>query len=305
MTHGQMPSLSLNGAVVPLDMVGELTVADAGGDLDEQLAEHGYLLLRGVHDPAKVAAARMEVLHRLAEVGEIISPIEDGIASGSSRRRELYPEAEDLGGFWRSVSEGPAVRAVINGAPITQLMSQLFQEPAAHFTFAWLRAMAKGRASPLHIDHPYMNRGSKRLVTCWTPLCDIDLNNGPIYVLEGSHGWNDIRAEFEGHDVDRDPSRPGHIEESPMALAKRKGARLLTAEFGLGDCLTFGMFTVHGSFDNNSATGAVRLSCDTRFQPAADPMDGRFSGPNPPAHNGLGYACLSASLPMTETAALR
>ncbi len=305
MTAEQKASLTLNGIEVPKGLVGALSAADRDGDLDQQLAQNGYLLLRGVHDPVEVAAARMEVLHRLAEVGEIGAPVEDGIASGMSRRRETYPTQEDLGAFWRSVSEGPAVRAVINGAHITRVMRQLFGEPAAHFTFAWLRAMAKGRASPLHVDHPYMNRGSDRLVTCWTPLCDISLNSGSLYILENSHTWGEIRAEFEGHDVDRDPSRPGHIEESPIALAKRKASRLLTAEFGLGDCLVFGMFTVHGSFDNNATTGAVRLSCDTRFQPAVDAMDERFSGANPPAHKGLGYACLSASLPMTETAALR
>ena len=305
MTLDQKTSPSLNGARVPPELVGALTVADKDGDLGQQLTQQGYLLLRGVHDPADVAAARMEILHRLAEVGEISTPVEDGIASGTSRRREVYPTPEDLGAFWRSVSEGPAVRSVINGARITKLLCQLFQASAEHFTFAWLRVMAKGRASPLHIDHPYMNRGSKRLVTCWTPLCDIPLNQGPLYVLEGSHTWKDIREEFEGHDVDRVPSRPGHIEESPIALAKRKESRLLTSEFALGDCLIFGMFTVHGSFDNNSDSGTVRLSCDTRFQPSADPMDPRFSGPNPPAHNGLGYACLSAALPMTETAALR
>lgn len=305
MTPAQKTSLSLKGIAVSPDLVGEMTVADKEGDLAQQLACHGYLLLRGVHDPEAVAAARLEVLYRLAEVGEIREPVEKGIGSGTSCRRETYPTQEDLGAFWRSVSEGSAVRSVINGARISRLMDQLFGEPAKPFTFAWLRAMAKGRASPLHIDHPYMNRGSERLVTCWTALCDINLNNGPLYVLEDSHRWEDIRSEFEGHDVDRDPSRPGHIEESPTELAKRKGGRLLTSEFGPGDCLVFGMFTVHGSFDNDSPTGVVRLSCDTRFQPAADPMDARFSGPNPPAHNGLGYACLSASLPMNETAALR
>lgn len=305
MNAEQNASLALNGIKVPCSMVGKLTVADKDGYLDRQLSEEGYLLLRDVHDPDEVAAARTEVLQRLAEVGEINDPFDDGIASGTSYRRNSYPKREDLGRFWRSVSEGPAVRAVINGPRITNVMSKLFQEPATHFTFAWLRTMIKGRASPLHIDHPYMNRGSKRLVTCWTPFSSISMSNGPLYILEGSHNWSDIREQFEGHDVDLDPSRPGHIEESAVALAKRKNSRILTSEFGLGDCLIFGMFTVHGSFDNNSKTGAVRVSCDTRFQPALDPMDERFAGLNPPAHNALGYACLSASLPLTETAIRR
>ncbi|MGI9391177.1 MAG: phytanoyl-CoA dioxygenase family protein [Boseongicola sp.] len=298
-------SLTVNGEPVPDDCVAELRAAEINGDIAEHLRQRGYLLLRGVHDPAEVDAARQEVLHRLSEVGEVKNPVESGLASGKSHRREVYPTTDDLGAFWRSVSEGKAVRNVINGPRIASVMDKLFQEPAKHFSFAWLRTMTAGRASPLHIDHPYMNRGSKRLVTCWTPLCPISLSDGTLYILEDSHTWSDIRQQFEGHDVDRDPSRPGHIQESPITLAERKSSKFLTAEFDMGDCLIFGMFTVHGSFDNNSENGLIRLSCDTRFQPSKDPMDERFSGPNPPAHNGLGYGCLSASRPMTETSISR
>jgi ectoine hydroxylase-related dioxygenase (phytanoyl-CoA dioxygenase family) len=191
------------------------------------------------------------------------------------------------------------LRRVIHGTRITELMSDLLGTPAAHFSFAWLRAMAAGRASPLHVDHPYMNRGSNRLLTVWTPLGDVGLDEGPLYLLEGSHRWPDLRAQFQGRDVDRDDHPPGHITDHPLDLASRHGARLLTTEFAPGDVLVFGMFTAHAAFDNTSATGRVRISCDTRFQPAADPMDDRWSGDNPPAHGGLGYGCLAASRPLT------
>lgn len=296
------PSLTIQGRPVPPDLLGDLVEADAAGDLASQLEERGYLLLRGAHDPASVLAARREVLARLAEVGEIREPAEDGVATGSSRRKALHA---DLGAFWQSVSEGPALRRVINGPRITALMSRLFGEAASHFSFVWLRAMTPGRASPLHVDHPYMNRGSTRLVTVWTPLGAVALTSGPLYVVEGSHRWADLRQRFEGHDVDRDPSRPGHMEEHPVDLATGRGTRLLTTAFAPGDCLVFGMFTAHAAFDNGSAGGQVRVSCDTRFQPASDAMDERFSGPNPPAHGGLGYGCLSAAQPMTAPALKR
>lgn len=300
-----MTALTIKGEAVENATVGTLRTADINGDLGEQLRQDGYLFLRNLHDPDSVEAARLEVLTRLGEVGEVSEPINLGIASNSSRRREIYPETADLGAFWRSVSDGKAVRAVINGPRIIAAMSRLFDEPATHFSFAWLRAMTAGRASPLHIDHPYMNRGSQRLVTCWSPLCTIARRDGPLYILEGSHHWADIRKRFEGHDVDRDPKRPGHLEESPMDLVQRKHSQFLTSDFKPGDCLVFGMFTVHGSFDNNTQSGQIRLSCDTRFQPAADAMDERFCGPDPQAHGGLGYGCLSASLPLTETGTLR
>jgi ectoine hydroxylase-related dioxygenase (phytanoyl-CoA dioxygenase family) len=184
-------------------------------------------------------------------------------------------------------------------------MEKLFGSSTAHFSFAWLRAMQAGRASPMHIDHPYMNRGTDQLVTCWSPIGPVNIDEGSLYILEGSHNWREIRNQFEGHDVDRDKSKPGHIQETPLELAQQNNSRFLTTSFNPGDCLIFGMFTVHGSFDNNSQIGRIRLSCDTRFQPAAQPMDPRFSGVNPSAHDGLGYSCLSAALPMDETSSLR
>jgi len=297
-----MTTLTIQGRPVPEQLVGDLVEADLNGDLAAQLEREGYLLLRGVHAPANVQAARQEVLERLVAVEEVAEPAADGIATGRSRRAELHP---DLGGFWKSVSDGPALRQVINGPRIEATMSRLFGEQATPFGFAWLRTMALGRASPLHVDHPYMNRGSNRLVTVWTPIGAVGLEEGPLYMVEGSHRWPELRERFEGHDVDRDPSRPGHLHEHPVDLAESAGSRLLTTAFRSGDCMVFSMFTAHAAFDNGSRGGRVRVSCDTRFQPAADPMDERFAGANPPAHNGKGYGCLSAAQPMTAAPATR
>ncbi|MGI9401080.1 MAG: hypothetical protein ACR2O0_07500, partial [Rhizobiaceae bacterium] len=103
-------NLTINGVTVPDTSVEKLKAASADGDLAAQLDRDGYLLLRGMHDAAEVEAARLEILERLAEVGEVSQPVEYGLASGTSSRREHYPAMEDLGAFWRSVSEGRAVR---------------------------------------------------------------------------------------------------------------------------------------------------------------------------------------------------
>ncbi len=293
---------TIQGRPVPNAIIGELVEAVVQGDLAAQLQCHGYLLLRGLLDANEVLAARHEVLARLAEVDEIAVPAEAAIATGRSRRAELHP---DLGAFWKSVSDGPALRRVINGPRIMAVMDRLFDAPSAPFGFTWLRAMAAGRASPLHIDHPYMNRGTGRLVTVWTPIGAVGRDEGPLYMVEGSHDWQELRARFEGHDVDRDPSRPGHLGEHPVDVAEAHDARLLTTAFAPGDCMVFGMFTAHGSFDNASVGGRVRISCDTRHQPASEPMDERFAGPNPPAHGGKGYGCLAAAQPMIAPMAKR
>ena len=52
--------------------------------------------------------------------------------------------------------------------------------------------------------------------------------------------------------------------------------------FNAGDVLIFGMWTMHGSVNNT--TDRWRLSSDTRFQPASEPVDERWVGENPIAH---------------------
>jgi len=287
---------TVDGRAIPPDLLGDMVEADLSRDLANQLDRDGYLLVRGLHDPAEVMAARAEVLARLADVGEIAEPPEDAVATGASRRAELQP---DLGAFWKSVSEGPALRRVVNGRRALEFAARLFGEPAAHFSFAWLRAMPPGRASPLHVDHPYMNRGTSRLVTFWTPLGAVARDEGPLYVVEGSHRDPSLHAAFEGRDVDRDKGVPGHFDAHPADYIAAKRVRLLSASFAPGDAVVFGMFLAHAAFDNASTGGRVRISCDTRFQPAADPMDPRFAGPEPPAHGGQGYGCLSAARPLT------
>ncbi|HAB44582.1 MAG TPA: hypothetical protein DCE20_00025, partial [Gammaproteobacteria bacterium] len=78
--------LKIQGREVQSDMIGSLRDANRNGDLKEQLLRDGYLLLRGLHDPQAVQAARIEILQRLVEVEEIVEPAGAGIATGRSKR---------------------------------------------------------------------------------------------------------------------------------------------------------------------------------------------------------------------------
>ena len=296
---------TIRGKPVPSTSINRMEETNLSEDLSSKLERDGYLLLRKVYDAHEVIEARKKVLWHLHKVGEVKDPYESGIFSGESNRRYFYPNTQKLGEFWQKVSEMEELRRVINGEKISKVMNTIFAEKADHFSFAWLRAMVQGKASPVHLDHPYMNRGTDKLLTCWTPLSQIAEDEGTLYVMQQSHLWSDITDKFIGLDIDASPSRPGHIEEVPLDLVVRKESVFLTSNFDPGDCLIFGMFVVHGSFDNNNKSGKIRLSCDTRFQPRSEPMDPRFSGVNPKAHKELGYGCLSSSLPLTETASLK
>ena len=82
-------------------------------------------------------------------------------------------------------------------------------------------------------------------------------------------------------DVDRDHVE-GAFSNDPLELIERYGGKWLSSEFETGDALIFGMFTMHGSLSNVS--DRYRISCDTRYQRADEPIDERWVGENPKAH---------------------
>lgn len=291
-------SIRVAGQPVPDGMLAPLRALDAGrpdpAAWRAALAQDGYVMLRGALDPGAVQAARAEVFGRLADVGEIAEPAVAGIATGTSRRAATQG---DPGAFWRSVCEGPRLRAVSHGARLGTIAGALLGTPAKPFDFLWLRTMLAGRASPLHFDHVYMNRGSADVLTAWIPLGDVPPAAGPILFVEGSHRFADLIDRYRGVDVDRD-AMPGSFPEDAIGFARSRGARLLTADFRLGDVILFGMFSLHGSCDNMMDGGRVRLSCDVRWQPAGDPEDDRWFGAPPPGHGGRSYGGVNSARPL-------
>ncbi len=289
------------GQPVPADQLGQLVeVADWQHQRDQLpalLQRDGYVLLRGALGKDAVLQARRDVLQRLAAVGEVAEPVDAAVATGTSRRAALHP---DLNAFWRSVCESPLLRAVTHGPVLAEVSAALLGGATKPFDFLWLRTMLEGRASPLHFDHVYMNRGSSHLVSAWVPLGDVPVIAGPLVVVEGSNRFDDLAARYRGVDVDRD-GLPGSFPIDAVAFAAGRGARLLTSDFSAGDVILFDMFTLHGSCDNRMGGGRVRLSCDVRWQLAADTEDDRWFGRPPKGHGDLSYGGLNGAKPLGET----
>ncbi|MEO7937032.1 MAG: phytanoyl-CoA dioxygenase family protein, partial [Burkholderiaceae bacterium] len=237
--------------------------------LPQMLERDGYLLLRNALPVDPVRRARHDVLERLAAVGEIAQPVEAAVATGSSRRAEMHP---DLNAFWRGVCESPLVRAATHGPALAEISAAVLGGTTEPFDFLWLRTMLEGRASPLHFDHVYMNRGTPNMVTIWVPLGDVAVEGGPLVVVEGSNRFTDLQDKYRGVDVDRE-GLPGSFPDDAVAFARSRNTRLLTSDFNIGDVIVFDMFTLHGSCDNRMGGGRVRLSCDVRWQRAGEARD--------------------------------
>lgn len=272
--------------------------------LRRAFAEHGYVLLRDVLPHDDVLAARKEVFGRLAEVGEIEEPVEVGIATGTSRRRELKP---DLGAFWKSVSEGRQLRRVTHGRRLRALVGLLFDAAARPHDYLFLRPAPVGNATNLHYDYPFFAGGASQIVTCWLPLGEIPVCDGPLVVVEHSHRFEDLISPIRSAALSSDPEAFAAAQAAAyqssaadtLEFVRSRQARLLTTHFRPGDAMIFSGFTMHGSLDNHSPQGRVRLSVDVRYQPAAEPDDDpRFFGPHPLGAKGGSYGEQKAAQPL-------
>lgn len=268
-----------------------------GEELRRRFEQDGYLFARGVVCEAAVQAAREEVFGRLAEVGEIAEPPADGIFTGESRREELQP---DKGAFWRSVSEGPAIRRVTHAPETEALISMLQGESAFGHDFIFLRPGVPGRFTYLHFDYPFFSRGSQRVVTAWTAVGPVPTIEGSLFVVENSHTFEDLLSDTREIDYNSTASPQVQLTGDAVEFVRSRGSRILTANFEPGDLIVFSMFTLHGSFDNASPINRARLSTDVRWQPRSEPADERYVGPDPQGTTGIGYAELNGAKPLTQ-----
>lgn len=287
----------VKGRPVPESLVGELrdsaSLLDDPAGLRRRLQEDGYLFLRGALDRDEVLAARREVLARLEAVGEI-APGTD-LFTGRSERKAKQP---DLGAFWRSVSEGPKLRAATHGAAIERILTAVADEPVRGMDYVFLRVGVPGRATGVHFDYPFFTRLHDQVWTVWTPMGDAPVSRGPVVVVENSHRFKDLVDDLVGFDIVRDTHRKADLGMDAMELAQARGTRLLTADFRAGDVILFGMYLAHGSLDHHDDSGVVRVSTDVRWQPARLPMDPRYFGDNPTGTTGAGYAELNGAKPL-------
>lgn len=256
--------------------------------LRARVEEDGYLLIRGLHDPERVRAARLDILQKLDANGQIDPsyPLDEARVPEGGR-------GAFLGGS-REVTRSEPFLNLVESPEVMGFFRRFFEADVLTFDYKWLRVVGPGGFTGGHYDIVYMGRGTQDLYTVWTPIGDVPLELGPLAILAGSHRFERIRETYGKMDVDRDHVA-GWFTSDPVEMVDRYGGQWQTTEFRTGDVLIFGMFTMHGSLNNQ--TRRYRLSCDTRYQRAGDPVDERWIGENPIAH----YAWTKGeTIPMEE-----
>ncbi len=249
--------------------------------LDAQMDEDGYLLVRGLIDRETVMNGRRAILKYSEDNGN------QPFKPGTELMEAVYnPEGRMCRVMGqRPVTHQPDVLAVLEGTALTRFFQKFFDTSVLTFDYKWLRFVGPTHHSGPHFDYVYMGRGSQRLHTCWVPFDDVPVDKGTLAVLVGSHNlpsFERVRNTYGKTDVDRDRT-PGHFGKDPLAISDKYGGSWQTANFNAGDVIVFTMHTMHASTRNMS--DRWRISCDIRFQPAGDPVDGRWVGENPISHS--------------------
>jgi hypothetical protein len=278
---------------------GELTdctpLLDNLQTLRQHMREEGYLLFRGLLNYDEVVAARRSMLERLAEQGHIDPnyPLMEGVAAPTTRVA-FKPDI---------AVKNPFVHQVVYAGPMMRMFEQFLGGPVRHFDYTWIRAVSPGLSTSPHMDVVYMGRGTKNLYTAWTPYGDVPRSMGGLMVLEHSHLNQRLVNGYGSKDVDEycenrvgpgytkmggggNISPGGWLSRDPVKLRQRLGGRWLTTNYRLGDVLIFSVFLVHCSLDNQS--NRIRITSDTRYQLASEPVDERWIGENPIAHGPTG-----------------
>lgn len=201
------------------------------------------------------------------------------------------------------------MRAVTHGMTLRNVLETVLGEPARPHDLLYLRPTPAGCSTNLHYDYPFFAGRSQRIHTAWLPLGDVPISDGPLAIVEGSNRFDDLIDPLRAHDFAAQHSNDTVQEAAydavnqadPITFVRERGTRILSTDFRAGDLFVFGGFTLHGSLDNCSPAGRVRLSCDVRYQPAADPSDDeRYFGPDPRGSKGGGYGDMRAAKPLTE-----
>ncbi len=261
-------------------------------ELRLRMLEDGYLYLKALLNPQQVWQARQEIAACLAAEGKLEpnSRVEDCIAQpglSMSFRPDL-------------AQQSPALKKLLYSGRMMEFFQVFLGGDVRPYDYTWLRAVAPGLGTYPHCDIVYMGRGTDQLYTAWTPLGDIPWNVGGLMILEKSHCLETIKNSYGRLDVDsyctNRKTAPlyasgqkwwnGALSKNPVSLRSKYGGRWLSAEFNAGDVLLFGMFTIHASLDNHSPS--IRLSSDSRYQLASEPVDERWVGTNPVGHSAAG-----------------
>lgn len=232
----------------------ESTLADPA-ELRARLATDGYVFLRGVLPVDQVRDCRARVL---AVHAEALLPGTDGVA------REPLPGGVLTAERLLQANRLPCYPALCHSASVVGVHEALLGGLIHLHRRKIIRLLPPGgRVGDVHQDLCYLQEGTDRVLTSWIPLGDTPLEVGGLMVLDGSHVHGPL-------------PHCRHMPP-PSVVQDELGGLWRSADYRAGDMIVFSSTLVHTGLDNtDTEQRRLRLSSDTRYQLASDPLDARW-----------------------------
>ena len=221
----------------------------------------GYLFIRGLLDPARVAdlGARMRAVAK--EAGWIVD--DDGTAAPEAACADPDDACVPV---LRRQYRLPELHALPHDPAIACLIERLVGGPALTHPMVIPRNIFPRRpefTTPAHQDFPHI-QGTPETFAVWIPLTDCPVAMGGLQIAAGSH---------------RRGVRPFRVSSGAGAMEVRDplDGHWVRGDFALGDAIVFHSMTVHKGLPN--LTRRLRQSIDARYQRADAPVAPRSLQP--------------------------
>ena len=225
--------------------------------LNASFQNEGYVFFRGVLDPEQVCRTKLDFIRVLEEQGAVKPGVSEPVWTGAS-----FEQIDDNALYALDSHE-----ELLESARTKELLEKVFGETVFRYRNTTIRFALphdEMHVSPPHQDH-YFIRQTPEFRTVWVPLMAIDSTVGGLAIAAGSHKKGLV----------------GHVEQEGAYSYILKGRKQrgvppehirdawLTAFYQPGDVLIFHSHMIHRGLPNCS--DRIRLSLDTRFQPAHAP----------------------------------
>jgi hypothetical protein len=230
--------------------------------LSKRLEDDGYLLIRGLADPARVTSLKEDIL-ALSRKHHFI---EDTCGSEPLWSGGPFPTDAEFMTVYDEISHLESLKKLAESEEITETMEGLFGGPVQ----VWEQLVSRmifpdpGALAPLglggHQDaNPKFGYMVRNFYTCWVALMEIDEHLGGLALVPGSHKMGVLE-----HKGTLASSTQEARQSRQAAGIARDDFQWYSCDYYPGDAVIFTSTTVHRGLANRS--DRIRLSCDFRYQ---------------------------------------